>query len=355
MTNPSLVFESAAVANTLVAGVSCAARAYLAASRADVIDPSKDLMMIVPGRWDDFDRIQSELKRIVPEARIARSAFEAAMNRRAIRAVDAVSCLENPSSVRALPLEEFASKRRGADDAGTSLRLRKISRQIIAETGKPTDGFVSRHINRPISQFCSFHLLKIDWLRPIHATVLAGALGVAMALCLFLGGYIGLLAGAFLFQLASIIDGVDGEIARATFRTSKLGASLDTASDAATNFAFIAGVSVNLWLSGEVAAGQAGLAGLALLMTGLAVMGFLSVREGGPLNFDALKHEANATSSPIMAVLAKITSRDVYALVLAVLILIGWAGPAMVFFAGAVTIWFIAAAFMLGRRFFQTD
>ena len=352
MTNSTLVFESEAVANTLVAGIPCAVRSFLAASDAGLIDPYKKQLMAVPGGWRDFGSVAREMKRIDPEAPVTGVPLEVT---EADAVIDAADCLENLANLTPVSMKEFAESLSDTGDSGASLRLEKASRRIIAETGKPTDGFVSRYINRPISQYCSFHLLKLDWIRPIHATILASAFGVVMALCLFLGGHTGLIAGAVLFQLASIIDGVDGEIARATFRTSRLGATLDTASDAATNFAFIAGVSANLWMRGDAAAGQAGLAGLALLMTGLAALGFLSVREGGPLSFDALKHDANAASSPVMSLLAKITSRDVYALVLAVLILIGLAGPAMIFFAAATTIWFIAAVIMLGRRFFRTD
>ena len=70
------------------------------------------------------------------------------------------------------------------------------------------------------------------------------------------------------------------------------------------------------------------------------------------MSFDALKHDARRTASPVMVALSTIASRDVYALFLAVLILVGWATPAMIFFAIAVTIWFFVAAIMLGRRFF---
>jgi len=50
------------------------------------------------------------------------------------------------------------------------------------------------------------------------------------------------LIGALLFQAASMFDGVDGEIARATYRTSRSGAALDSAIDAATNFAAMLGI-----------------------------------------------------------------------------------------------------------------
>ena len=51
-----------------------------------------------------------------------------------------------------------------------------------------------------------------------------------------------------------------------------------------------------------------------------------------------------------MTALSRIASRDVYAFVLAIMILMGLAAPAMVIFAGAVGIWFGVAMVMLARR-----
>ncbi|MEP3421664.1 MAG: CDP-alcohol phosphatidyltransferase family protein [Erythrobacter sp.] len=352
MTNHPIVFQSAAVANTLIAGVPCAVRTILATSQAGIIDLDQEVLLLVKGKWHDFEAVHRDLGRIVPEAQMEWESIDSGTVDPAVRAIDGLECLRDPENVIPRNLAELLLDDHFQNSVSTSQILVQASCRTIANTGKTTDGIVSRYINRPISQFISFQLLKSPGMRPIHATIAAGLIGVVMALCLFLGGHAGLLWGAVLFQFASVIDGVDGEIARATFRSSKLGATLDTAGDVATNFAFIAGVSFNLWMSGNVAAGQAGFAGLALLITGLTVLGFLSIRGGGALSFDALKHDARRTASPVMVALSTIASRDVYALFLAVLILVGWAAPAMIFFAMAVTIWFFVAAIMLGRRFF---
>ena len=66
-------------------------------------------------------------------------------------------------------------------------------------------------------------------------------LALAMLPVLLLGGETGLILGGILFQAASVLDGVDGEMARATFRTSPSGATLDSAVDIATNLLFVAG------------------------------------------------------------------------------------------------------------------
>ena len=116
-----------------------------------------------------------------------------------------------------------------------------------AATGKPGDGLVSRWLNRPISQRA--HLAgarHLPGIRPIHVTVFNALLAVPMFLLLLFGGHAGLILGAILFQAASVLDGVDGEMARATFRTSAEGASLDSLIDMSINFLFVLGLTIHL-------------------------------------------------------------------------------------------------------------
>jgi CDP-L-myo-inositol myo-inositolphosphotransferase len=68
-----------------------------------------------------------------------------------------------------------------------------------------------------------------------------------------------------LFQLASIAEGIDGEIARATHRTSARGASLDSVTDGFTNCGFLLGAGVNLVMRGRAAEGAFGPASPAIL------------------------------------------------------------------------------------------
>ena len=334
MPNPPILFQSESIAAAPVAGLPCALRVLLALEQ-DGMDREGPIILGAVNGWSDTRILAQEIERVRPGSQIE---FRNADELDEKIAIDGLAILDE-----------------GNDDRDPHAILRRAHNRIIANTGKATDGLVSRILNRPISQWISRHALRLLWVRPIHGTIAAGMIGVVMAFCLFLGGDRGLIAGAVLFQLASIIDGVDGEIARATFRSSKSGASLDTATDAATNFAFIAGVSTNLLMSGERLAGAAGLGALALLMIGLTIIGALSLRAGGPLSFDALKHEARATASPMMNFLSKIASRDVYALVLAVLILLGFAPAAIILFATAIVLWFAAAMVMLTRRAMQNS
>src|SRR6059058_784753 len=91
---------------------------------------------------------------------------------------------------------------------------------------KPQDGFVSRFLNRPISRRITSVLLKF----PIHPstwTISICVLPLIASVFLVRGDYVSIVIGAAIFQVFSILDGCDGEIARAKNLESKLGERLD--------------------------------------------------------------------------------------------------------------------------------
>src|SRR5881396_3977549 len=91
---------------------------------------------------------------------------------------------------------------------------------------KPQDGFVSRFLNRPISRRITRFLLKV----PIHPngwTISIFVLPLIAGAFLVRGDYASVVIGAAIFQAFSILDGCDGEIARAKNLESKLGERLD--------------------------------------------------------------------------------------------------------------------------------
>jgi 1L-myo-inositol 1-phosphate cytidylyltransferase / CDP-L-myo-inositol myo-inositolphosphotransferase len=95
---------------------------------------------------------------------------------------------------------------------------------------KPQDGFVSRFLNRPISSRITRLLVKF----PIHPSAFTASifvLPVVAAVFLVRGDYLSILLGAAIFQVFSILDGCDGEIARARNLESKFGERLDNVCD----------------------------------------------------------------------------------------------------------------------------
>src|SRR5438874_1730350 len=115
---------------------------------------------------------------------------------------------------------------------------------------KPQDGFVSRFLNRPISRRITSVLLKF----PIHPstwTISIFVLPLIAGLFLVRGDYVSVVIGAAIFQVFSILDGCDGEIARAKNLESKLGERLDYFCDFIASLLYVLTLGLGLHRSRE--------------------------------------------------------------------------------------------------------
>lgn len=295
-------FASASEANRRIAGVAAAARAVRALAQAgagEIRLGIKDAAPLDRATLADIERVRG-----ASAVRIAGDAESAALP-------------------QAAPLSAWA---------------------IVRATGKPGDGIVSRWINRPVSQRITWLVLFFPGARPVHATAATALIALAMFAALLLGGTAGLVVGGLLFQAASVIDGVDGEMARATFRASHAGAALDSGVDLATNLLFVIGITIALALRDGPFIAWVGGWGLGLFALGAALIGRATRRRGVPLGFDLVKeHIAGRSASPLAAVLARaatiVTSRDFFALLFMALILAGLGTAIPYIFAAAATIW----------------
>ncbi len=118
----------------------------------------------------------------------------------------------------------------------------------MAARGKRTDGPVSRLINRRVSGRISGYIVSRNIpLTPNQASLISAAVGF-LALPLYLAGQPALAGVAV--QASSILDGVDGEIARARGQTSRLGGFLDSMLDRAVDIAVILGLSIYAYTAG---------------------------------------------------------------------------------------------------------
>lgn len=116
---------------------------------------------------------------------------------------------------------------------------------------KPIDGIVARNFNRHVSLFISRRIAHLP-IRPNHVSLVNFALGILMALAIAEGGYGWFLLGALLFKLNSILDGVDGELARVRYQMSVVGEWMDTLSDDLSNLLFFVSLSVGAYtLTGD--------------------------------------------------------------------------------------------------------
>jgi 1L-myo-inositol 1-phosphate cytidylyltransferase / CDP-L-myo-inositol myo-inositolphosphotransferase len=115
---------------------------------------------------------------------------------------------------------------------------------------KPQDGFVSRFLNRPLSRRITRFLLKF----PLHPNAWTISIFVLpLAACAFLvrGDYVSIVIGAAIFQAFSILDGCDGEIARAKGLESKLGERLDYFCDFMASLLYVLALGMGLHRSSE--------------------------------------------------------------------------------------------------------
>ena len=123
------------------------------------------------------------------------------------------------------------------------IEARKVYWQILRkELVKPEDGLVSKYINRPISTRISIMAyrngLKIE---PLAITLLSFSLGLVASFLLGLRVFI---FGGLLVQLASLIDGVDGELARLYHKATLWGGYVDSVLDRISDVAIVAGLTL---------------------------------------------------------------------------------------------------------------
>lgn len=136
---------------------------------------------------------------------------------------------------RAAAVEVQDNLERSGDDQpwryiADSDAIPSCERQLLRGNGKSQDGLVSKYLNRPISRSLSRWLLKLP-ITPSAWSLLIFILPIIACFAFVQGTYLGFVIGAAIFQLYSILDGCDGEIARAKFMQTEFGRRLDSFCD----------------------------------------------------------------------------------------------------------------------------
>ncbi len=126
-------------------------------------------------------------------------------------------------------------------------------KQFLRHSGKSQDGIVSKFLNRPISRVITGFLLKLP-ITPNAWTILTFVLAPVAFVFLVRGNYIGFLVGTAVFQLINILDGCDGEIARAKYLDSERGRRLDAFCDFLANLFFVLCLGIGLFRQPSVSA-----------------------------------------------------------------------------------------------------
>ena len=148
-----------------------------------------------------------------------------------------ISC-ERVSVAAGLPVIPRNAKE--AADAG-----RALVAAVGASTAQ-TDSFFSKKIHRPLSRPISSRLAN-TFVTPNMFTLFHIAVGLAGAFFLLKGTYPSQVAGGLLFLASTILDGVDGELARLKLQESNFGHYLDIVGDNVVHVAVFLGMALGLY------------------------------------------------------------------------------------------------------------
>jgi phosphatidylglycerophosphate synthase len=210
-------------------------------------------------------------------------------------------------------------------------RLAEVA--LLRALVKPTDGWVSVHINRKLSLAVTRRLVSTG-ITPNMVTLISSAVGFLGVWLVFRSGWIGLVLGTSLVQLQSVLDGVDGEIARLRYLSSRLGEWLDNVLDDFVNLGFTVALGyTTARLRGEPLYGWLGLgAGVGMLLYNFFVYAQLIFihHSGSPFRFrwwfqqpgeDVVSSLARTGCFARLAALARaLARRDVFLFIFFVLV-----------------------------------
>jgi len=132
----------------------------------------------------------------------------------------------------------------------------RCERLLLRKSGKPQDGWVSRFINRPLTRPITRLLLTLP-ITPSTWTLLIAILPIAGALTILRGSYGGFVWGMICYQIYSMLDGCDGEVARAKYLESEKGRKLDSWCDFLSNLLLMVAIGIGLSRASWIETGSA--------------------------------------------------------------------------------------------------
>lgn len=131
-------------------------------------------------------------------------------------------------------------------DVDTEPDLRHAERLLLQSTRSSSDGIIAKLVNRRISTRITKWLLKTP-ITPNQISFFNLFFSIFIAWVISFGKPVTTMIAGILFQLASIIDGCDGEVAQIKLKDSKFGAFVDTFTDHVSYFFFIIGVTIGAY------------------------------------------------------------------------------------------------------------
>jgi phosphatidylglycerophosphate synthase len=197
----------------------------------------------------------------------------------------------------------------------TSEDVRVAERRLLCALVKDTDGFMARHVERPISLQISRRLAGTA-ITPNQMSLVSIAVGICGGPFFLSARPVLQTIGALLFLAHSILDGCDGELARLKFQQSRWGGVLDFWGDnvvhavifgcMATGWSLSAAAIWPLWLGAAAVLGTLGSAGFVYWR-------LMRFKDGGDTLFTSV---SDAPERPLTRLLDSASRRDFIYLVI---------------------------------------
>ena len=207
---------------------------------------------------------------------------------------------------------------------------KEAEKRLLKTLIKDTDGWVSKNINRVFSTRTSLFLSKFNT-SPNFVTTFVFFFTLWGAWMVATGEYMYIALGGLIFQIASILDGCDGELARLTYKGSRFGAWYDTITDNIRYVVFLTALGIGAY----TATGNEIYFYCAIVLAVFAsytafIMGRFVWQNGGPLtNLEVTKqvdenvNNSEGIFSKIVKNLRGIEKQDVSAFMAFILCIIG--------------------------------
>jgi CDP-L-myo-inositol myo-inositolphosphotransferase len=185
---------------------------------------------------------------------------------------------------------DFSSQREAWRYLAEPREIPAAERWLLRRSGKSRDGFISRYVNRPVSRTVSRFLLRTP-MTPNLWTVLITFFPILGFLFLIRGTYAGFVIGAALCNVHSILDGCDGEIARAKYLDSDKGPGVDAFGDLIALLLFSIGLGLGLSRSAQHAVSH-----WIFLTEGILTAVFIAMRLGPNHVLDMFRRGSKAVA-----------------------------------------------------------
>ena len=225
----------------------------------------------------------------------------------------------------------------------TAADVGAAERRLLKSLVKDTDGFMARHVERPISLQISRRLAGTG-ITPNQMSLISVAVGICGGPVFLSSRPLMQTIGALLFLAHSILDGCDGELARLKFQQSRWGGVLDFWGDNVVHTVIFACMGVGWSLSAgsawPLALGAGAVLGT-LGSAGFVYWRLMRSKDGGDTLFTSV---SDAPERPLTRLLDSASRRDFIYLVI-LLALFGWSNWFLVMAGIGAPIYFFLVLF----------